>query len=91
MARHKGFPTGVAQDKVLRALGLKAQDWDEAEAIFARIGISVSAKRVGHSSEPVVRYLPTQSGAFNEFGEGETWDIDYAQVDLTPLASWMQP
>lgn len=87
---HKSFPTGVAQDKVLRALGLSAKDWDEAEAIFGRIGITVSAKRVGRASEPVVRRLPAQGGGFNEYDEGGSWDIAYDQVDLTPLAPWMQ-
>lgn len=72
-------PVGVAQGKVLNAIGKAAADWQEAEQIFSDLGITVSAKRVGRSSEPVVEFYGIRGG-FNIHGEGETYDA----TTLTP-------
>lgn len=69
----KIMPAGVAQTKVLSALGKTAESWQEAEQIFKNLGITVMSKRVGRSSEPVVEFHGVRGG-FNSYGEGETYD-----------------
>lgn len=71
----KDLPVGVAQKKVLDAINVRAQTWQEAEATFSGIGIVVTSKRVGRSSEPVVKFQPTRRGGFNRDGEGEAWNV----------------
>lgn len=83
-------PVGVAQEKVLKALGMTATDWSDAKRIFAEIGIEVTSKRVGRSSEPVVAKLDAYGGGWNPDGDGECYKISYKNVDLTPLAQWMK-
>ncbi len=83
-------PTGVAQDKVLEALGLTATDFADANRIFAEIGIRVIPKRVGRTSEPTIEMLPTEGGGWNPGGDGESYTINYKTIDLTPLAQWMK-
>ena len=85
----KHFPVGATQAKVLTALGLTAENFDHANAIFDRIGIVVSSKRVGRTTEPVVTLRDRVGGGFNEYGEGETWDIPTEDVDLAPIKQWM--
>lgn len=86
----KAFPTSVAQDKVLAALNMTANDFTDAERIFAEIGIVVNSKRVGRSSEPVVSRKDSYGGGWNEGGDGESYRISYKSTDLTPLAQWMK-
>ena len=71
----KDSPVGVAAEKVLIALGLTAESSREANQIFREIGIVVSAKRIGKSSEPV--------------GDGESYDVEYRNIDLTPIKQWI--
>lgn len=84
----KQTPVGVAQKKVLDALGLQADSWNEANEIFRRIGIVVGAKRVGRTSEPVVT-VDRYGGGFNQYGEGETFTKG-DDTDLSPLKQWMK-
>ena len=84
------YPTSVAQDKVLAALGMTAVDYPDAERIFSEIGIEVTSKRVGRSSEPVVSKLTAYGGGWNAGGDGESYKISYKDTDLTPLAQWMK-
>ena len=86
----KAFPTSVAQDKVLAALNMTATDFTDAERIFKSIGIEVTSKRVGRSSEPVVSKLNSYGGGWNPGGDGESYEISYKDTDLTPLAQWMK-
>lgn len=86
----KAFPTSVAQDKVLAALNMTATDFSDAERIFKSIGIEVTSKRVGRSSEPVVSKLNAYGGGWNVGGDGESYKISYKDTDLTPLAQWMK-
>ncbi len=86
----KAFPTSVAQDKVLAALNMTATDFTDAERIFAEIGIVVTSKRVGRSSEPVVSRKASDGGGWNVDGDGESYKISYKDTDLTPLAQWMK-
>ncbi len=86
----KAFPTSVAQDKVLAALNMTATDFTDAERIFAEIGIVVTSKRVGRSSEPVVSRKDGYGGGWNVDGDGESYKISYKDTDLTPLAQWMK-
>lgn len=72
-------PAGIAQTKVLNAIGKTAESWQEAEQIFSDLGIVVMAKRVGRSSEPVIEFNDVRGG-FNVHGEGETYDASI----LTP-------
>jgi L-asparaginase/Glu-tRNA(Gln) amidotransferase subunit D len=87
---NKALPVGKAQGIILQALGrTDIQSWQEAEAFFARIGIVVNAKRVGRTSVPVVRLKETMAGGFNEYGEGEVYEIDYETADLSKIEQWI--
>lgn len=55
----KQFPVGVAQKKVLDALGITATDYQDADKKFMDYGIVVASKR----GVPVVRYHH-QTGSF---------------------------
>jgi hypothetical protein len=80
------YTIGKAQEKVLAALGLEAADFGEAEALFERIGIIVKSKR----GVPVVSLRKRQGGGFSDEGDGFVYDIAYDDVDLSPLAEWME-
>ena len=86
----KDYPVGSAQEKVLNALGLTATGFSDAERIFSEIGIEVTSKRVGRSSEPVVSELDGYGGGWNVGGDGESYKISYKNTDLTPLAQWIK-
>lgn len=83
------YPVGKAQETVLKALGISANNNGHAEAIFTALGISVSSKRVGRSSVPVVAQLETVGGGWNPGGDGDSWTISLPDVDLSSLARWM--
>lgn len=87
---YRAYPTSVAQDKVLAALNMTATDFTDAERIFSEIGIVVTSKRVGRSSEPVIERKSTSGGGWNVGGDGEEYQISYKDIDLTPLAQWMK-
>jgi len=82
-------PVGKAQQTVLDALGKKADTWQEACSIFEKAGITVGAKRVGRNSVPVVAHARGSiGGAFNEHGEGESWDLSQSDV-IDIVKQWM--
>lgn len=83
------FPVGKAQEMVLKALGISANNNGHAEAIFTALGICVIAKRQGRTSIPMVARLETVGGGWNAGGDGDEYKISYPDVDLTPLAQWM--
>lgn len=85
----QGYPVGAAQRMVLNALRLTAADFEEANRIFAQHGLEVTSKRVGRSSVPVIRRLAQAGGAFNAYGEGETWQNSFKPVDLAAVAQWL--
>lgn len=82
-------PPGVAQQIILDALGIQANNFSHANAIFEAIGIGVGHKRVGRSSVPVVSKLDRSGGGFNLDGEGEAWDDWSPDVDLSAIREWM--
>lgn len=88
----RSFPIGVAQRKVVEALGVadKVTTYDEAEAFFARIGISVTPVRVGRTSEPSVRFLDSYQGGFTPDGDGDVWQVHFEKTDLTPIKQWVR-
>lgn len=83
------YPIGSAQRQVLNALNLTAADFTAAEQVFDSIGIVVTSKRVGRSSEPVITMKQTEFGGFNSGGDGESWSKTFKQIDLTPVAQWI--
>jgi len=89
MARN--YPVGKAQQMVLDALGLYAENFTEANEVFEKHGISVSSKRVGRRSEPVVMRISSEVEAQANYGGdydiGE--EVDYIDIDLSPVAQWM--
>ena len=85
----KHFPVGKAQSMVLEALGLTAENFDHANAIFERIGILVDSKRAGRSVVPVVYVGDGMGGGFNMYGEGEKWTLPIEKIELTPIEPWM--
>ena len=86
----KQTPVGVAQRKVLDALHLTADDFGAANQIFEILGIEVTSRRVGRSSEPVVSMMQTEFGGFNPDGDGETWTKSFKNLDLTPIRQWIE-
>lgn len=51
---NKDYPVGKAQQIVLDALGMTATGFDDAASKFKELGITVSSKRQGRTSVPVV-------------------------------------
>lgn len=86
----KAYPTSATQDKVLAALGMTATDFTDAERIFSEIGIVVTSKRVGRSTEPVISRKDAFGGGWNVGGDGESYAITYKDADLSKLAQWMK-
>jgi len=86
---YNNTPIGVAQKKVLDALNLTATDWTDAQRIFEASGIEVTSKRVGRSSEPVVRMMETTISGWNAGGDGESYEREFAKIDLTAIAQWI--
>jgi len=83
-------PVGVAQKKVLDAIGAKAETWQEACRIFEKAGIVVGAKRVGRSSEPVVTLSRNAYGAgWNTEGDADPFDLTSKEV-IAKVKQWME-
>lgn len=82
------YPTGKAQQDVLNALGLTANNSGHANAIFAELGIVVSSKREGRKSVPVIT-KSFSGGGFNAYGEGEESFSNADGLDLSAISQWM--
>jgi len=80
---------GKAQQTILDALGIEAENYAHAEAIFTALGIVVNHKRVGRKSVPVVSKIDQAGGAMNQFGEGEEWP-GINPVDFSAITEWME-
>jgi len=85
----KPYPTSKTQDTVLKALGLSAADFGEAEQIFERLGLVVTSKRQGRQTVPVVQVLDRQGGGFNAHGEGVEF-ARYPTVDTSKIEQWIE-
>lgn len=85
--RHQS-PVGKAQQEVLNALGLTANNHGHANNIFAEIGIVVSSRRDGRKSVPVVTKSYT-GGGFNAYGEGEESFSNADGLDFSVISQWM--
>lgn len=77
---------GAAQGTVLNALGITATCHAHAEAIFDKLGITVTSVRQGRRNVPEV-YVSGGGGGFNRYGEGEAWDGP--AVDLSAINEWI--
>lgn len=86
----KATPVGAAQKKVLDALNMTATDWNDANEKFKSVGITVGAKRVGKTSEPIVSMMDTVYGGWNRGGDGESYERKFDKVDLSPVAQWIE-
>ena len=86
----KQYPVGKAQQQVIDALGItvKVNGHSHAQQIFDEIGISVSSKRNGRTSVPVVSKTSI-GGGFNAYGEGEESFSLSNRVDLSSISQWM--
>lgn len=74
------YPVGKAQRQILDALGVKAYNFQQAEARFAELGIVVASKRVGRASVPVVTL--TRAG-----GTMQSEDGDYGDTSAPTLTA----
>lgn len=86
------YPTGKAQQKVADALGIKVENYTDANEKFAALGLEVSHKRVGRKSVPVVRNIGL-GGGLTMWGEGDDIVIKGAKkstLDLTNISQWME-
>lgn len=81
---------GKAQQVILDALNIQANNFAHAKVIFQELGIDVGHKRVGRSSVPVVTKLDRSGGAINIEGDGEVWDDWGPDVDLSTIQEWME-
>lgn len=86
----KDYPVGSAQGKVLNALGLTATGFSDAERIFGEIGIEVTSKRLGRTTEPVIAQKSATRGGWNSGGDGESYETNYKDADLSKIAQWMK-
>lgn len=82
------YPTTVAQDKVLQALGLKAENYPQAERILEACGLSVTPVRQGRTSVPSVTLLDGVSGGWLN-GDADYATVTPTQIDLTPILQWI--
>ncbi len=88
--RHLGkMAPGKAQQIILDALGIEAENYAHAEEIFKALGIGVVAVRAGRRSVPRVGLLNRAGGATNKFGEGEEWEAIEPPCDLSAIAEWI--
>ena len=83
------YPVGATQQKVLSALGLVATDFSEAEKLFSDLGIEVSGRRVGRTTEPVIRMKNTEIGGWNVGGDGSTGQLKFRNLNLSAIAQWI--
>ena len=83
----KQYPVGKTQKIVLDALRLSAQNFQEAEAIFDRLGIVVSHRRQGRQVVPVVTVKPRWGGSLDEDGEEFR---QYPDIDLSGIQEWVK-
>lgn len=87
MAR-RAYPLSKTQATVLAALNITADNFKQAEQIFAELGLVVSSKRHGRKTIPVVTVLDRQGGAFNASGEGEIF-TKYPNIDTSAIEQWI--
>ncbi len=74
MAKRHEYPVGVAQSKVLHALGIThIETFQAAERYFDSIGISVIPVREGKTSVPSIRIKNTRA-YWNERGDADVVD-----------------
>ena len=85
----KAYAVGKAQKIILEALNLSAETYKEAVDVFAKYGLSVSSKREGRKSVPVVRKLDTYESGFHD-GDGYCEEIPYEKIDLLPIFQFMK-
>lgn len=81
-------PPGKAQQIILDALSLEANNFAHANKIFNALGFAVEAKRVGRKSVPVVHLGILEGGVMNQEHEGEYWDLS-PDVNLDAIAEWV--
>lgn len=91
----KGYPVSKTQQMVLEALKLTAKDFTDADRIFANYGFTVTAKRDGKNTVPVIVMLPTEKAysglAYSEYADSNYDNgIEYKHIDLSPVAQWLQ-
>jgi hypothetical protein len=82
------YPTGSAQQEVLNALGLTANNHGHATAIFAELGIVVGSRREGRKSVPVVTKSEI-GGGFNFGGDGDDGYTPSDGLDLSAISQWI--
>jgi len=83
--------TGVAQDVILNALGIKAECFGHATEIFKALGIVVHAVRDGRSSVPVVKLIDETHSQQNEYGDYDIGMFKPSEgIDLSAIAEWIK-
>lgn len=79
---------GKAQQAILNALGVQANNFAHAERIFDALGIAVKPVRVGRQSVPEVIVKDLSGGGISIDGDGDAWDLT-PDVDLSAIAQWV--
>jgi len=85
ISRH--YPAGKAQAQVVTALGLPMPaSAAQADEMFAYIGITVTSKRQGRTSVPVV----TRKVVDGWNGNGDADEVvNGLDIDFTAISEWM--
>lgn len=83
------YPVGRAQWQVCKAIGHpEIETFQEAEALFARVGITVIAVRQGRSSVPSITIKSGYS--WNAGGDADVWGgSTLTQEQLAAIQQWM--
>lgn len=82
------YPVGSAQQDVLSALGLTANNNGHATAIFTELGIVVGSRREGRKSVPVVTKTEI-GGGWNLGGDGDEGYTPSGGLDLSAISQWI--
>jgi hypothetical protein len=84
----RDYPVGKAQETVLKALGITATGFQDAQQKFNDLGITVGSKRVGRTSVPVVTAKSGGSQA-NYGGDYDVWGSAASDETLAKLSEWI--
>ena len=85
----RDYPLSKTQETVLKALGMTATGYGDAERQFERLGLVVSSKRQGRATVPVITVKDRESGGFSAGGDGFSF-TKYPNIDVTAITQWIE-
>lgn len=85
---YRNYPVGKAQQMVLDALGMSAEDSRDAKEKFEELGLLVNSKRDGRKSVPAITVKSRFGGGWNRGGDGSGYQ-KYDDIDTTAIEQWI--